>query len=196
VVEARTGGSGAEHLPPAATAALAEGEAGEASHAAVLAAGIGSGLAAGAAMAATAMVIGEIAAEPTAVAGIDSSTWTPITSITSFLFGVDAFHGSFAVLSILFGLGSHLVLSVAFGIVGVAFIAVTQGARPGALGASIQGLAFGLSLQIVVLNLGVNAIQEVHTVYESIPQWGWWVAHAAYGAVLGMAASRALPARV
>ncbi len=150
---------------------------------------LGSSLTAGAAMAATLMAIGEISSEPTAVPGIDSSTWTPITAISSFLFGIDAFHGDFHVLSILFGLGAHGAFSLLFGALGVGFLLVSQGPRPGRAGAALLGLAYGLFVEVIFLNLVVNAIQEVHTVYESIPQWGWWVAHAVYGSVLGLTAS-------
>lgn len=33
----------------------------------------------------------------------------------------------------------------------------------------------------------VNGIQDVHTVYEALPPWGWWVGHAAFGSTLGLA---------
>jgi hypothetical protein len=148
-----------------------------------------AGLAAGFVMGNVLSGIAEIASEPTAVAGIDSSSWTPPTAITSLLFGVDAFHGDFHVLSIAFGIAAQLALAAGLGVLGVAFIAVTQGERPGALGGAIQGLAYALFVQVLLLNLVVNAIQERHTLYEALPQWGWWVASAAYGATLGVVAS-------
>ncbi len=151
-----------------------------------------AGPAAGTAMAATLMLIAEISSEPTSVPGINSSTWTPITAITAFLFGPESFHASFAVLPILFGLGAHLLLSVLFAAVGVALIAFALGERPGPAAAAALGFFFGLSLEILALNFVVNAIQSNNLVYESLPQWGWWVGHAFYGTALGLLLARRL----
>lgn len=161
-------------------------------HTSVALVGLRAGIAAGLVMAAVLMAIGEIANEPTVVPGIDSSTWTALTGIAAFFFGVDAFHGSFHVLSIAAGLAIHLVVAAVFGLIGVAFVVVTQGPRPGAAGAVVQGVAYALFIQIFVLALVVNAIQDVGTVYGSIPRWGWWAAHGAYGAALGVTASALL----
>lgn len=144
------------------------------------------------AMMATLMAIAEIASEPTAVAGVDSSAWTPPTGITSFLFGADAFTASFQPLPILFGLAAHLALSLLFGALGVALVIWLLGYRPAPLGAVLVGLAYGLALEVLVLNLAVNGIQGANTVYESLPQWGWWAAHAAYGTALFLAAAAML----
>lgn len=159
---------------------------------AVAATGVRSGLVAGALMAGALMLIAEIANEPTAVAGVDSSTWTPLTGIAAFVFGTDAFSGSFAPLPILAGLVLHLAVAAGYGVLGVAFIVVTQGPRPGAAGAMVQGIVYALFIQIFFLALAVDAIQETATVYDSLPRWGWWAAHSGYGGALGLAAARLL----
>lgn len=152
-----------------------------------------AGLAAGVAMAATVMLVAEIASEPTAVPGIDSSTWTPVTAITAFLFGPDAFHAAFAVLPILFGLVAHLLLSVAFGAAGFALIVYSLGWRPWPPAAAALGFFFGLALEVVVINVIVNGIEPDNLVYESLPEWGWWAGHAAYGVTLGIATALVTP---
>lgn len=152
----------------------------------VLRAGLGAGAAAGAAMALTLMLIAEVAAEPTPIPGISSSTWTPLTAITSFLFGPDAFAGSFQVLPVTFGAAWHLLNSVMAGVAGVALLIWLLGPRPHPVAAAVLGFLYGLTLEVVVLNLLVNGIQDLLTVYEALPQWGWWVGHAAFGSTLGL----------
>lgn len=156
----------------------------------LLRAGLGAGVAAGAAMALTLMLIAEIAAEPTPVPGVSSSTWTPLTAITSFLFGLDAFAGSFQILPIAFGAAWHLLNAVVAGVVGVALLVWLLGPRPHSVATMGLGILYGLTLEILVLNLAVNAIQDANIVYEALPQWGWWVAHAAFGSTLGLALAR------
>jgi hypothetical protein len=154
--------------------------------------GVAGGLAGAIAMAGWLMFCAEVADEPTAVPGIQSSTWTPITAITSFLFGLDAFHGDFYPLSILFGLAAHLFLGVVFGLVGVALITYTFAGRPGIPGAVAFGFAYGLVVEVLFRNIFVNWVQDVHTVADALPSWGWWVGHAFYGATLGLVAARLL----
>lgn len=161
----------------------------------VLRAGIAAGLAGGAAMIAWQMLCGEIANEATPVSGVDSSTWTAVTSIAAFILGTDAFSGSFAIGSIAFGLLIHFLVAVAVGVAGAAFLAVTWGARPPVLGAVLHGVAYGLLVEILVLNLIVNAIDDPNLVYHSTPPWSWWIAHAAYGGALGLVLSRKLEPR-
>lgn len=159
---------------------------------AVLVTGVVAGSAGAVAMALWLVSCAEVASAPTPVPGIDSSSWTPLTAITSFLFGVDAFHGDFHVLSILFGVAAHAFLGVVFGAVGVGLIAYAFAGRPGVVGGALLGLAYGLVLEVLVLNLAVNSIQDVHTVADALPTWGWWVGHALYGATLGVVAARML----
>lgn len=40
-------------------------------------------------------------------------------------------------------------------------------------------------MQAIGINLLVGLAQSAPTVYESLPPWGWWVAHGAYGLALG-----------
>lgn len=47
-------------------------------------------------------------------------------------------------------------------------------------------MMFGLLLEVVVVNLIVNQIQTVDTLYTSTPEWSWFVAHAMFGATVGL----------
>lgn len=157
---------------------------------AVIRVGAVAGWWAGVGMALALMAIGEITAEPTAEAGIRSSTWTALTAIASPVFGQDAFHGSFAPLPLLAGLAMLLAVAVAAGVAGTALIAAALGPRPGALGAAAVGIAYGVALQVAGINAIVNNLQSPNTVYDAVPHWAWWLAHAQYGAVLGIAVAR------
>lgn len=157
-----------------------------------LAAAVPASLVATVAMALTLMAISEISAVATPRPGVLSSTWTPLTGIASFVLGMDALHGSFHVGAIAFGLAVHLAVGLALGTIGVALLLVVQGPLPGPVGAALQGLAYGIFVEVFFLNLVVGALQDVHTVYESLPQWGWWIAHAVWGIALGLSASAML----
>lgn len=162
---------------------------------AVLRAGARAGLAGGIAMAAWLMFCGEVANEPTSAPGVDSSTWTALTGIAAFWFGQDAFHGDFAALAILGGAVIHLLAAAILAIPGTAIIVYAFAGAPEPLGGALAGFAYGIALEILAMNVAVNAIQADSAVYESIPQWGWWVGHAAYGTTLGLVLSRRLSGR-
>lgn len=151
--------------------------------------GLIAGAVAGMMMAMWQMAVGAIATEPTAVAGIDSSFWTAVTSITSVIFGLDAFHGSFHFWSVLGGIGGHMMNAMILGVVGVTLLTALQGARPHPFGAIMQGVMFGLVLEVLIVNVIVNQIQDVNTLYTSTPEWSWWAAHAVYGMTLGLLAA-------
>lgn len=158
----------------------------------VLRVALRAGAGGGVALAVTLMLIAEIANRPTAVAGVDSSTWTAITAVSALVFGRGAFHADFAVGPIAFGLLALVAYAVLFATLGIALLAYMQGARPGALGSALHGLAFALFAEVLVVNLLVNSSQGTPIVYESLPPWGWWAAHAAYGVVLGLLGARLL----
>lgn len=151
--------------------------------------GLLAGVLAGMMMALWQMVVGALADEPTAVFGIDSSFWTAVTSITSFFFGVDAFHETFEPAPVLFGIGVHMVNSMMLGVAGVALIVALLGARPNPLAAVMQAIGLALVVQVVLLNLIVNQIQDINSVYTSTPEWSWWVSHGIYGMTLGATAA-------
>jgi hypothetical protein len=154
-----------------------------------------AGLAGGIVMAMWQMVVGAIATEPTAVPGIDSSFWTAITSIPSVLFGEQWFHGSFELWAVVLGLMGHMMNSIVIGIAGVTLATAVLGPRPRVSSAVAFGIAFGLVLEVLNVNLIVNQIQDVNTLYTSTPEWSWWVAHAMFGATLGLIASTLLRRR-
>ena len=162
---------------------------------AVLGAGAISGVAAGVLIALWQMVVGAIAQEPTAAQGIDSSLWTTVTSIPSVPFGLQWFHGSFEFWAVLVGLIGHLLNAAIFGAVGLTLATWLLGRRPNTIAAVGFGIAYGLVLGVVIVNLVVNQIQDVNTVYTSTPEWSWWVAHVLFGATLGLVGSTLLRRR-
>lgn len=151
-----------------------------------------AGLAGGMVMAMWQMVVGAAAQQPTAVPGIDTSFWTAITAIPSVPFGMDWFHGGFELGAVAVGLMGHMMNSMMLGAVGVGLLAMVLGSRPGIAKAIALGMMFGLLLEVVVVNLIVNRIQAVDTLYTATPQWSWWVAHAMFGAVVGLVAASLL----
>jgi hypothetical protein len=154
--------------------------------------GVIAGLAAGMVMAMWQMIVGAIATEPTDVAGIDSSFWTAVTSIPSVLFGQEWFHGSFEFGAVFLGLMGHMMNSAMIGIAGVALVATLFGGRIRVAPAMVIGMTFGLVVEAVLLNGVVNQIQDVNTVYSSTPEWSWWVAHAMFGATVGLVSATLL----
>lgn len=149
-------------------------------------------LAAWGALVSTVCLIAEIASAPTWHDGVDSSTWTPLRGVAALVAGADAFGGDFDAQTIAGALVGLAAYAVALGVPGSALIVWVQGTQPGFAGAAVQGIAYGLSMQVLVVNLLVNWIQAEPTVYRSLPPWGWWAAHAAFGAMLGLATAAVL----
>lgn len=161
----------------------------------VLAAGTQAAVAGWLGLTLTLVLIAEIANDPIAWLGHDTSAWTPVTGVTGLFFGQEAVGAEFDFLPILFGLLALGLYAATLGLLVVALLVYTQGPRPGVAGAALHGVAVALFAQVFVVNLAVNSIQEVHTVYESAPRWAWWAGHGAYGAVFGIAAARLLGRR-
>jgi hypothetical protein len=151
-----------------------------------------AGLVAGAVFAAHLCAIAEIASAPTTDPGIRSSTWTPLSGIASFLLGAKALHGSFWPGYVAVGLGIHLAMSVLVAVVGVWWIHICLGTTGPAWLAMALGIAYGLFVEVVAMQLVVNPIQRPNVVYGSLPPWAWWAGHGVYGAVLGLVAARRL----
>lgn len=153
-------------------------------------AAVAPSLCAAAALILTTSLIAEISAEPTWGPGIQSSTWTPATAVTALFFGHSAFHGDFAPPSILFGWLVIAVVSLIAGTLATAFIVYCLGRHPHPLAAALLGAAWGLAMEIVLINLLCNWLQEENGIYESMPSWGWWVGMGAWGVTLGLVLSR------
>lgn len=151
--------------------------------------GLLAGAAAGMMMAMWQMVVGAIADEPTAVEGISSSFWTAVTAIPSVLFGSDWFHADFEFWPVVLGVGGHMMNAMMIGVVGVALLAVVLGRRPSPVAAVMQGVIFGLLMEVVIIHLIVNPIQDINTLYTSTPEWSWWASHVVYGMTLGAVGS-------
>jgi len=155
-----------------------------------------AGLLGGVMMAMWQMVVGAIAQDPTAVAGIHTSFWTAVTSIPSVVFGQSWFHGSFEFWAVFLGLMGHMMNSMMLGVIGVGLATTLLGKRPSIVKAMAFGTMFGLVLEVAIVNGLVNGVlQSVHTLYTSTPEWSWWVAHGLFGATVGMVAATLLRRR-
>ena len=151
---------------------------------------VGSSLAAVATLIVTLSLIAEIAAAPTTDPAIHSSTWTPITAVSALFLGSGAFHGSFALGPVLFGLLVVAVVSVLAGGLGVAFLVYCLGWSPHPAAAALLGAAWGLAMEILLVNLLCNWLQDDNALYRSLPSWAWFVGMGAWGATLGLALAR------
>ncbi len=156
------------------------------SAAAVAKVGLLAGLAGGMMMAMWQMVVGAIAQDPTAVPGIHQSFWTAVTAIPSVPFGDQWFHGSFDFWAVVVGLVGHMMNSMILGALGAVLIVAVLGKRLRIASAMMAGVLYGLALELLIVNLFVNQILGVNTLYTSTPEWSWWVAHGIFGATLGM----------
>jgi hypothetical protein len=117
----------------------------------------------------TLMLISEIASQPTFAPGVESSSWTPLRGVAALIAGTGAYGGSFDVPAILGGL-----------------VVLALGPAPAPAPAMALGVAWALLvMQAIGVNLLVGLAQSEPTVYESLPPWGWWAAHGAYGLALG-----------
>ena len=145
-----------------------------------------AGLAGGMMMAMWQMIVGAIAKDPTAVAGVHTSFWTPVEGIWSVIFGAGHFHGDFHLVPAVGGMMGHMMNSMMLGILGVYLATTLLGTRPSVARAMAFGMMFGLVLELVVVNLIINGFQSVETLYTSTPEWSWWVGHAMFGATVGL----------
>jgi hypothetical protein len=150
-----------------------------------------AGLAAGTIMAGWQMVVAAIAQKPTAVPGIHQTLWTPPEGIWSVVFGVRHFHGAFHFIPVFGGIAAHLMNSVIVGIVGVALLTTILGRRPQPVAAVILGVAYGIAVEAILVNVIVNT-QKIQTLYSSTPHWSWWVGHGIFGLTLGLLSSALL----
>jgi hypothetical protein len=156
----------------------------------MVAAGLRAGAWGGAALTGWLMFCAEVGAAPTTVPGVQSSTWTPVTAVAALVFGRDALHGSFRVLPILAGLVLLAVACLVLGVAEAFVIGWTLGPWPGPVGAALLGLGFGLAVQILVVDVVINALQDPDDLYKSLPPWGWWVGLATFGVVCGLRLAR------
>ncbi len=134
-------------------------------------------------------LIAEIAAVPTADPGIHSSTWTPSTAAAALVLGQGAFHGSLAIGPVAFGLLLIAVVSLLAGSIGIALIVYALGWQPGPGAAALLGAAWGLAVEILLVNLLCNWLQASNDLYRSLPSWAWFVGMGTWGATLGLALS-------
>jgi hypothetical protein len=133
--------------------------------------------------------IAEIDAQQTSEAGVLSSTWTPFRGIWSLLAGDRAFGGSWDFWPIALGLLVLVAVAVALGIAGIAVIWFLLGPAPQPPAAIAIGIAWGLAVQIVVVNIVVATVLGHLPAYDSLPHWGWWLGLGTWGAALGLIVS-------
>lgn len=152
---------------------------------AVMKLGAIAGMAGGMMMAIYQMIVGAIAKDPTAVAGIHTTFWTPVEGIWSVVFGVHHFHGDFHTIPVLGGIAGHMMNSMVLGIIGMVLIAGLLGRQPNIGAATMLAVAYGIAIEAVLVNLLINNAQKIETLYHSTPTWSWWAAHAIFGMTLG-----------
>jgi hypothetical protein len=149
---------------------------------------LGAGALAAPVLVGSLMLISEVAGGATWATGVYSSTWTPLRGVAALVFGTSAYGGDFDVLPIAAGVGLLGAYATLVGAAGAALIGTACGPRPNAAWAIALGIAWALLvMQALAVNVVVSFLQSAPTVYESMPSWGWWIAHAAYGAALGLA---------
>lgn len=133
----------------------------------------------------TLMAIAEIAAEPTPVPGVFSSTWTPLRGAASVIGGSSAFGGDWDFWPILFGALLLVGVPTLLGIVVLATMEWILGPEPDPVIAMIAGAAFGIVVQITVVMLLVDGLLDNDLMYSSLPEWAWWLATGTWGIALG-----------
>lgn len=141
----------------------------------------------------TVVAIAEIAAEPTPVEGVLSSSWTPLRGTWSVIAGADSFGGSFQVAGVLLGSVVLVGAAVVAGVAGSALIVWLLGAAPPPVIAAGFGAFWGLLVQIVVVMLLVAGLLDGRLMYEAMPRWGWWLGLTTWGIALALLGARAEP---
>jgi hypothetical protein len=154
--------------------------------------GARTGLLAGLVLALHLALIAEVAAHSTPVPGVRSGFWTPLTGVSTVILGHDALHGDFAIGPLALGLALLLALAAVVGVGGVAWLYACLGTGDAPWLAMALGVAYGLLVEVVVLQLIVNPLQSPNSVYDSLPSWAWWAGWGVYGAVLGLLTTRRL----
>ena len=135
------------------------------------------------------VAIAEIAAEPTAEGGVRSSTWTPLRGIWSLVAGDGAFGGTLDLGAVVGGLALLLIVAVALGLAGLGLIAFLLGSRPHPVAAMAVGVAWGLVVQILLIDLLVATALGHLPAYDALPHWAWWLGLGTWGAALGLLAA-------
>jgi hypothetical protein len=136
--------------------------------------------------AASIAAIAEIAADPTAEAGVRTSTWTPFRGVWSLIGGTGAFGGDWDFGPIAGGLVTMLFVATALGLVGIAAIAFLLGPAPQPAAAMLVGAAWGLLVQIVVVSLLLGGLLGEMPAYDAAPAWAWWLSTGTWGIALGL----------
>jgi hypothetical protein len=85
--------------------------------------------------------------------------------------------------------------SMMLGAIGIGLATTLLGNRPSVAKAMAVGMMFGLTLELVIVNLIVNQVQTVNTLYTSTPEWSWFAAHAMFGATVGLVGATLLRRR-
>lgn len=161
----------------------------------MIAVGVAAGLAGGALAIPSLCAIAEIAANPTPVADVLSSTWTPLTGTATIVAGSSAFSGTFDLWPVALGLLLSLIAWVVIGILLTGTLHFVLGPRPDPWGALLGGAVLGGIALIALVPILVNGfLQSTNYAYESLPGWGWWIAFVTGGGLAGLVAARGLTA--
>lgn len=147
---------------------------------------VGAAAAGAAFLASSLAAIAEIAAEPTAEPGVLSSTWTPSRGIASLVGGSSWFGGDWDLVPIVLGLTLMLLGAFVFGLLGLALVGFLLGPDPWLLPAMMVGAAWGLVVQIVVVDLLIGGMLGATLAFDSLPHWAWWLGTGTWGVALGL----------
>lgn len=147
---------------------------------------VASSVAAALFLVASLLAISEIAASPTAEAGVLTSTWTPLRGVFSLVGGADTFGGSWDLGPMVGGLAIIIAVATALGLAGIALIVFLLGREPPPLAAILVGTAWGMAVQIALVGLLVGGLLGDLPAYDSVPAWGWWLSTLPWGAALGL----------
>ena len=159
----------------------------------MIVAGVLAGAGGGALATCSLCAIAEIAAERTAVAGIESSTWTPLTGAATLIAGESGFAGSFELGPILLGAVLFGAAWIGIGLAVAAAVRYLLGSSPDGIGGALIGAAGGAFALILLLPLLVNGLlQDTLYTYRSLPPWGWWIGFITAGALTGALAARGI----
>lgn len=116
--------------------------------------------------------------------------WSPVRGITSVAFGDSHYGGGFDFWSVAVGAGGHMMNSVMLGIV-FAVLAGLLLSRASAAVLAATGAVFGLMVWAVMVGGVAHGLQDSDLFANSIPQWAWAAGHMMFGAITGLAVSRA-----
>lgn len=116
--------------------------------------------------------------------------WAPVRGITSVVFGDKHYGGGFEFWPVVVGAAGHMMNSVVLGAV-FAVLAGMLLTRASTAVFAAAGAVFGLMVWAIMVGGVAQAAQSSDLFANSVPQWAWIAGHMMFGAITGLAVSRA-----